>query len=402
MRFTYKAQKADGTIYEAEREAPDKFFLYRELKKEEETVISVSEVSEGFRFKWRQFAPRRISLHEKIIFARNLAGMTAAGLSLSRALSVLERQTRNAKLQSVIAALLLRIGKGVAFHSALAEFDDVFPPLIISMVKAGEESGNLSGALLTASNGLERIYLLTRKVRGALIYPAVVLSVMLVVGVLLFISVVPQLSAAFTELNIVLPFSTRVIIGTSDLLKNHGLLMAGGFLALACSVVGAARTQGGKRLIDRMFLRLPVLSPLLRELYTARTASTLASLLAAGVEIMSALEITPDVIGNSLYRDVLREAKGAIERGESIATVFRAHEDLYPPLLAEMIAVGEETGKLSILLKDAGIFFEGEVEQRTKNLSTIIEPLIMVIVGVAVGFFAFAMITPMYSLMDSI
>ena len=351
MRFRYTATKADGTRVTGEHEAADKFALARERKKEGEMVIATEEVEERLRFNWSRFFIRRVSLRDKIAFARNLSGMIGAGLPLSRALAVLERQATNERLKSVIAGLALRISKGATLASALALFPEAFPPLIVSMTKAGEESGNLAGALLSAGEGLDRIFALARKVRGALIYPAIVILVMIASGAVLFIFVVPQLVATFAEVQVVLPLSTRVIIFISDLFRNHGLLLSVLVLGLTLGLIAALRTVWGKRGIDFVLLRLPVIAPILREANAARMAQTLSSLLSAGVPIVGALEITSGVIGNVYYQEALVVAGGAIERGEPISGVLRVNERLFPPLLAEMVAVGEETGKLSGTLK---------------------------------------------------
>ena len=402
MKFHYTAQKADGTMVEAEREAADRFALYRDLKKEGEIVVLAREVGEPFGLHLAKLFARRVSARDTIAFARNLSGMIAAGFSLSRALAVLERQARSPTLQSVIATLSARIGRGATLESAFAEFPKVFPPLVVSMAKAGEESGNLSGSLLSASDGLLRTYLLGRKVRGALIYPAIIMLAMIVVGVLLFIFVIPELIASFADLNVALPLSTRILIVASALFQAHGVSIGMVLAALVAGLLALRQTKRGRRAIDFILLHTPVLAPLLSEVYAARIGETLASLLSAGVPIISALEITSGVIGNRYYQDVFALAVKATLRGEPVSGVLRANGTLFPPLLAEMIAVGEETGKLAATLKEVGFFFEGEVEQKTKNLSTIIEPVLMIVVGIAVGFFSIAMITPMYTLMNSI
>ena len=406
MHLRYKAQKASGELYEAEREAADSYALARELRALGETLIRADEARlRGDASGSMRHAPlffSRVSIHDKIVFARSLSGMLGAGLALSRALSVLERQTRNRRLKTITAALLSRIGRGESLSQALAEFPDVFPALVIAMARSGEESGNLAGALFGAAEQMDRVYLLQRKLRGALMYPAIVVCALIIVGVLLFIYVVPQLTATFKELGIALPLSTQVVIGTSDFFSAHALLalalLAGFFLAL----VLLARSARGKRGIDFALLRLPVIAPLLREVNAARVGHTLSLLLSAGVPVLSALEITAEVVQNVYYKAVLVEARGAVQKGESLSSVLRSNERLYPAFLSEMAAVGEETGQLSKVLREAGSFFEQEVEQKTKDLSTIVEPALMVVVGVAVGFFAVAMITPMYSLMNSI
>ena len=406
MRFKYKAQRSSGEFYEGDREAADKFVLSHELRAEGETLVSASEesVRSSSPFDIKKFLPfiGRISMHERIAFIRNMAGMLAAGLTVSRALAVLERQTKSQKFKTVISGLATRISTGEALSQAFGGYPTVFPPLIVSMIKAGEEGGNLSSALFAVSEQLDRSYVLQRKVKGALIYPAVIITVMLVVGLILFIYIVPQLTSAFKEFNVQLPLSTRIIIGVSDFMQAHllaGLLIIVGAI---CAFLVGIKSAAGKRLFDVVTLHLPVITPLIKQANAARTAQTLSSLLSSGVEVVNALGITADVLPNLHYRAVLLQAREAIQKGELMSSIFRKHEDIFPPFLSEMVAVGEETCKLSPMLKDTGAFFEAEVEQKTKDMSTIIEPVLMVIVGAVVGFFAVAMMSPAYSLMSSI
>jgi type IV pilus assembly protein PilC len=404
MRFKYKAQKANGEIYDGEMEAPDKFTLYRDVKKRDEVVISAKEV--GAKKSWNlksyfQFFGG-IKTREKILFARNLGSMVDSGLSLSRALSVLERQTKKAKLKELFHSINDNIEKGKTLSDTLSSFPGVFSSLFISMVKSGEESGSLASSLKLVASEMDSIYKLERKVRGAMIYPVVILCVMLAIGALLMIYVVPTLTATFKELNSTLPASTKLIIKISDFLKEDTLVSLGiviGFIAL---VYFSIKTALGKRALDFSLLRIPVVGNIIRETNTARTARTLSSLISAGVPVTRAISITGDVLQNVYYKEVLAKAEKIIEKGLPISSVFMEREDLYPTFLSEMVAVGEETGKLAGMLMEVGTFYENEVEQKTKDMSTIIEPFLMVIIGAAVGFFAVAMVTPMYTVLNDI
>ncbi len=407
MLFTYKVQKADGTVYEGSREALDKFALARGVRSEGETLIS-AEPAEGkggdLLLRLKALLPflSRVSLHDKVVFIRNLGGMLGAGLTLSRSLAVLLRQTQSEKLKEIITDLSAKIASGGSLSQAFLLHPRVFPSVVIATVQAGEEGGNLARSLLSVSEQLSRSFALQRKVRGALIYPAVVIAVMCAVGLVMFVYIVPQLVLAFKDFNVQLPLSTRMIIAVSDIVQNHLVIGLGVGAALIALCVAGLRNPRVKQVIDRVVLRLPVISVLLKEANAARMAQTLSSLLSSGVEVVRALDITEQVLPDGEYRVVLREAREAIQHGEPMSGVFRSHDELFPPFLCEMMAVGEESGKLAGMLKEAEVFFESEVEQRTKNLSALIEPALMVVVGVAVGFFAVAMISPAYSLMSSI
>jgi type IV pilus assembly protein PilC len=246
------------------------------------------------------------------------------------------------------------------------------------------------------------MYDLERKVRGAMIYPAVIFSVMIAIGALMMVFVVPTLTATFKDLNSELPFSTKIIIGISDFLRDHTLLGIGILIALVALAYSFFKTKVGKRSADFTLLHIPLISTLVKETNTARTARTLSSLLYAGVPITNAIQITGEVLQNSYYKEVLKKAQASIEKGAVMSGTFMEREDLYPVFLAEMLSVGEETGKISEMLAGVGTFYEEEVSQKTKNMSTIIEPFLMIIIGTFVGFFAVAMISPMYSVMDNV
>jgi type IV pilus assembly protein PilC len=328
--------------------------------------------------------------------------MLQAGLSLSRALSVLKKQTKNKKMNEILDSISADINSGGTLSSGLAKFPKVFSTLFVSMSKAGEESGNLSGALSDIGLSLEKSHSLTTKIRGALIYPGVILSAMVVIGILMFAFVVPTLANTFKELGVTLPLSTQVIIFLGNFFSHNlslsfimvGLIAFGGYSLFRATFMA--------KYIDFIIIRLPVIGNLAKELNTARTARTMSSLLASGVSITRAVEITQDVVQNIYYKRVLAEAKVAIEKGAAFSEIFTENPKLYPVMMSEMIQVGEETGKLSDMLLQVASFYEGEIENKTKNLSTIIEPVLMIFIGSFVGFFAISMISPLYSVLNSI
>ncbi len=270
------------------------------------------------------------------------------------------------------------------------------------MVRAGEESGGLGNTLRVIGEQMERSYALQKKIKSALIYPAIVVSAMVVIGVLMLLYIVPTLQATFAELNAELPASTQFIIALSEFLVHNtfiSLLIAG---AVLLSAFFSLHTPRGRRAMDFVTIHLPLISSIAKEANAARTARTLSSLLSAGVEALMALEITEDVLQNSYYKKILRDARGNVQKGLPLSQAFSGAGDLYPVLVGEMIAVGEETGKLAEMLAETADFYEGEVERQTKDLSTVIEPFLMIFIGVGVGFFALSMITPIYSLSESI
>ena len=328
--------------------------------------------------------------------------MIRAGLSLYRALSVLKKQTKNSVLGKILNSLADDINAGGTLSSGLSKFPETFSKLFVSMTKAGEESGNLAGALSDIGMNLEKMHSLTKKIRGALIYPGVILSAMIVLGVLMFAFVVPTLASTFKELGVVLPLSTRVLIFIGNFFSNNLILTFLIIISAALGLYFLFRAKFMAKYIDFLIVRVPIIGNLAKELNTARTARTLSSLLSSGVSIIRAVEIAEDVVQNIYYKKILKEAGLAIEKGAPFYQTFKINDNFYPVMMSEMIQVGEETGKLSDMLLQIALFYEEEVENKTKNLSTIIEPLLMIIIGSGVGFFAISMISPLYSILGNI
>jgi len=407
MKFHFKAQKSNGEVFEGEREASDKFVLYDDIKREGATMLFANEAARAKDFfGWRRIFQRlvlgSIPFHQKIIFAKNLAAMIEAGLPLSRALSVIERQMSNKGMKKIIGEVNESVKKGQSFADSLSKFPGVFSTLFVSIVRAGEEGGNLPESLRIINGQLERIYFIQRKVRGALMYPALIICLMIIIGIVMFVIVVPKLTAVFSDVKVALPLSTRMIIFTSNFLKDHIFISIISLLFVIGLIWAGMRTTRGKRLFDFVAIKFPIIGPMVQETNSARSARTLSSLLSSGVNVVEAIGITMDVVQNSYFRDVLGKAREAIQKGSPLSTPFSENEKIYPAFFGEMVAAGEETGNISAMLGDVGTFYENEVDEKTKNLSTIIEPIIMIVIGSAVGFFAYAMLTPMYSLMGAI
>ncbi len=404
MKFSYKVINGTGETVTGTREAPDRFSLFKDLKKENLSLLSYKEITkkQWFNFEKVNLLLSVVKMQDKIIFAKNLGAMLDAGLPMARALSVLERQTKNKKFIKVIQSLGEEIKKGKTLSEGMANYPKVFSSLMVSMVKAGEESGGISNSLQTVSMQMEKTHNLQKKVRGAMMYPGIILTLMIVIGALMMIYVVPTLTATFKELNVTLPLSTRFIIFVSDTLKNHTLLMILAVGGLGMLLYTLAKTSKGKRFFDYVFIHLPVIGQIVKELNSARMARTLSSLLSSGVDMIVAIGITEQVIQNSYFKEVLAQAGKVIQNGEPLSQVFIKHEKLYPNLVGEMMSVGEETGKLSAMLLEVAQYYENEVDQKTKDLSTIIEPVLMVFIGAAVGFFAISMLSPTYSVLSNI
>ena len=403
-QFRYTAEKPGGEIYHGAAEANDRFELYQTIRREGGKVVEVKEENTSRIWSYSYWNARisTVRQQDKILFARNLSAMLTAGLSLSRALSVIERQTSQAKFSSVLANVGSAVRRGSAFSVALEVYPSVFPRIFIAMTRAGEEGGDLPGALTTISDQMDQSYSLQKKVKSALIYPAIIVIAIVGIGGILLTTVVPTLAQTFEELGAKLPTATQTVINISNFLVTNTLLAVGMLVAFIVFMMWALRTKLGRRAASMLYVRIPLIGSIVKEVNAARTARTLGSLLHSSVDMLAAIEITRDVVQNPLFQDVLSEAQRAVERGEPLSKVFMASDKLYPPLVGEMISVGEETGQLAEMLTRLALIYEDSVSRSTKDMSTVIEPFLMLLIGSAVGFFAVAMISPIYQLSQNI
>lgn len=404
MKFRANVRKEDGTQEERIIDAATRFAVYEQVEKEGGAVTAIEEAGGGIDLsKFTSFQiGSGVKMQERITFTKNLAAMLSAGLTLSRALSVIERQTTNKALKKIVIDLQEQVKQGSSFHEALALHLNVFSKLFIAMTKAGEESGTLSDALATVARQMDRSFTLQKKIQGAMIYPAVILVAIVIIGVLMLMFVVPTLSATFASLNVELPMATKIIIAVSNFMKDNVIATLFVLFAVIGGGVAFIKSKPGSALVLWAALRIPVIGELVRETMSARAARALSSLLSSGVEMLTAISIAQEVVGAKMFADVLEEAGVRVKKGEPLSTAFANHPKLYPVFVADMIAVGEETGKVSDMLGQVAQYYEVDVEDRTKDLSTIIEPVLMLFIGLFVGVFAVSMMAPIYSLSSKI
>lgn len=405
MQFRVQIRKEGGHNETRTIEAPTRFAVYDIVRNEGGFVVSIKEkagLNLDFIKKFNVSFGTGIKRAEVIRMARNLSAMLSAGLSISRALTVIERQSGNKRLKAVAAGLTESIKKGASFNDSLALYPKVFPEIFIAMTRAGEESGSLADSLTVVGLQMSRSEELSRKVRGAMIYPAIVISAVVIVAILMLIYVVPTLTSTFTSLGVKVPLATRVIVALSNFMVNHIVVVLSLLIALVVGGIVFVRSRVGGNIVLTMSLHLPVIGELVRETYTARASRTLSSLLLAGVPVLNTLAITKGVVHAEAFAKVIAEAEEHVKKGELLSKSFSDHTNLYPILMSDMLAVGEETGKVAEMLKQIAEFYEDDVAQKTKDLSTIIEPVLMLLIGTFVGIFAVAMIAPIYQLSSAI
>lgn len=401
MQFHYVAKKITGEENSGMMDASDKLELARKLREDGYIPLLIEE-NKGKKGLSLFSGFGVVAMSDKIMFAKNLGVMISAGLPVTRALEILSRQTKNQSFKKALFSLANDVKKGDSLSDAMKKFPKIFSRLFVAMVKTGEESGNLSESLKLSGQQMENDHILMKRVKGAMMYPAIILAAMVMIGVFMFIYVVPTLVSTFKEMKMDLPFSTQAIIFVSDAMTSNLILFAGVFAVAIMAFVWFFHSEAGKRMVSNVFLRTPMISPVVKKINSARTSRTLASLISSGVNVVEALNITKEVLQNFRYKAVLEKAAEDVQKGTPISVSFKNASNLYPVMLGEMIAVGEETGKISEMMEKIASFYEQEVAEATKSMSTIIEPILMIFIGAAVGFFAISMIKPMYSMMNGI
>jgi type IV pilus assembly protein PilC len=401
--YSYIAKSPKGETKKGVLEAKNQRELARILRREGFLLIS-ADLAEKKRKKKLElpFSLGGVKLKEKMIFTRNLQVMVDAGVPLPRALDTLSGQTRNKKFKAVLDGIKEKIIKGRIFSEILTDYPNIFSELFVNMIKVGEETGNLNEVLKHLTYQMERECELKSKITGAMIYPAVIVCFMLAVGVLMLVMVVPQLSATFEELEIELPITTRIVIGIGDFVIQKWYFVILIILGLVFLIMAAKKTKEGKKIIDTLFLKLPIISSLIRKTNATYTVRNLGAMVASGVPIVKALEIISGTLGNIFFKEAINKAAEEVQEGSKLSIALSPYTDLYPPIVVQMIEIGEDTGQTSNVLTKLADFFEEEVTRTTKNLTSIIEPVLMILIGAVIGFFAVSMIQPMYSMIGSL
>lgn len=406
-KYLFTARSTSGAPRSGELVAVDEKSLAARLREEGFIVTSIHAVAAGTNTSAQgkgNFLDRftTIPLREKLFFTRNLGVMIASGLPVARSLANLALQTKNKRFQSILRTAYSDVQKGTAFSDALAKHPRVFDDLFVNMIRVGEIGGTMEASLEILTIQIEKEHALMSKVRGAMIYPAVILFAMILVGVLMLTYILPQILGVFEDMDVELPPMTLFVIGISDALRDHGVLIG---LGLVLSMFGAKVFFGrpsGKRTMSWIVLHLPAIKNIVIKVNAARFARIYSSLIKSGVNVIEAMDIVADTLSNYYYRDVIHEGKEKIQKGIDLSAVVGEHTNLFPIILVQMIKVGEETGQTEEMLMKIATFYEDEVTQITKNMSSIIEPILMLVIGGAVGFFAVAMLQPMYSVLENI
>jgi type IV pilus assembly protein PilC len=395
--WTYSARTVGGDIRRSEIDLPSKDHVIAYLRRQKLIPVSVREKPKDISFAQR----KKVKSREIVIFTRQFATMINAGLPLVQALDILARQTENAVLKKAVQDTLYDVEAGNTLADAMSQHPKIFSQLYVNMVGAGESGGLLDTILLRLATFLEKSEQLARKVKGAMVYPAVVLGVAVIAIAILLLFVIPTFESVFASFNQQLPLPTRIVIGMSGVLQSYWWAMGGSIVIGVLVFRRWVGTTGGRLRFDRILLRMPVLGSLVRKAAIARFTRTLGTMLASGVTILDGLEITARTAGNRVIHDAVMESRTAIAGGKSIAEPLKETE-VFPPMVTQMIHVGEETGDLDGMLSKIADFYDDEVDVAVENLLKVLEPALIVILGTVVGGMIVAMYLPIFGLVNAI
>ena len=402
MKFNFKAKTKTGEYKEGIINASSKELAVAILQKNDLLPISVREENaEGDLLKSFLKYYDRVVAKELVVFFRQLAILIEARVPIVVSLTAIEDQTPNVYFRKVIQEMINDIEDGMPFSSSMEKHKDVFSNLSINIIKAGETSGNLKKSITYVAENIERNYTLATKIRFALIYPILVLIVFFVIGFLVISFIIPKLTQIIKEMNADVPWYTQVVITVGDFMASYWWAVA----IVIVTLVGVAwyylNTEEGKREWDQIKIKLPIVGPIFRYVYITRFSENLEVLLTSGIPIIRALTIVSAVINNVVFEEIFLRATEEVRKGGNMSTVLRRSPDI-PLMVTHMISVGEESGQIDAVLGHIAKFYDQETKIMIKNLSTLLGPLLMIIIGIAVGFMAFAILMPIYNIAGQI
>lgn len=401
-KFNYVIKTIDGSSRSGQIEASSREAAADILTKDREGIFITSLIeTSAKKFSAAGFFKPKIKLEDKLFFVQQLAIMIKSGLSITGALKSLRDQAENTRLQGILNEVLNDVKGGQALSVALEKHPDLLSDVYVKIIASGEKSGKLDRILMRLASDLEKSYELQGKIKGALLYPAFLFVVMIIVVIIVLVTVIPQLKGMFSDVGVTLPITTRILIAMSDAFTKFWWLTLTVIILIGLGIWQYGKTDSGRLNFDRLKLKLPIFGKLNQKIYMARFCRTLNTLISAGMPILETFDILEEVIGNAVYEIEIREARKKIETGYPVSASLR-ESPRFPPVVNDLISVGEKSGNLAFVLKNLTHFFEREVDNTTKNLATLLEPILLVIMGGGVAFIVASVIMPIYGLVQVI
>ena len=398
MKYNYQARTKKGEVQTGIIEASSREAATTLLRKHGMYVTILEEVAASPLYAKKIKIFERVSRSDIVLFSRQLSIMFKSKVPLVEALGVLSVQTRNSELKEKILELSEEVEGGTSFSGAISRHPQIFSSFYVAMVKAGEVSGTLSESLEYLAEHLEREYHLIAKMRGALMYPFLIIFVVFLVLALMIFFVIPNLSEVLIGTGQELPAVTKAVIGLAAFLRNWGWVIVLGIIVLILAGFRYYQTKKGKKFFDKIFLKLPVIGPFLKMLYVARFAENLSTLISGGLPIASALQTVGEIVGNTRYKEVIFDTRDKVRKGEPISSVLARAPEVFPPVFIQMTLVGEKTGTLDSTLMNIVNFYKKEIDRTIDNLLSILEPALIIILGVIVAGLMLAILVPLYQM----
>lgn len=347
------------------------------------------------------FESKKIPMKDIVVMSRQMSTLFESQISALRAFNLLSENTANKKLAKILNDVAEDIKGGVYISVALSKYPEAFSDFYVNMIKAGEESGKLTQSFSYLADYLDRQYQLTSKTKNALIYPSFVIGVFFVVIIMMFTFIVPKLAAIIKESNVAVPFSTTVIMAISELFVKYWMFLLVGILALVIYIISFSKTVKGKMYFDKMKITMPVFKNIYSKLYLSRIADNMDTMLSSSVPVVRSIELTSAVVGNRIYENILKEITEAVKSGSSLSDAFSKYKEI-PTIMSGMIRVGEETGSLGNILKTLGRFYSREVNEAINTMVSLIEPIMIVCLGLGVGVLLSSILMPIYNIAGSV
>jgi type IV pilus assembly protein PilC len=394
-QYTYTARAVNGELKSATIDAPSRDDVIKQLRQLKLNVVKIDEGTAN-----RKKRGGSIKMRDVVIFTRQFSTMINAGLPLVQALDILATQSENPALKDVTRQVVFDVESGNTLADAMRKHPRAFSDLYVNMVAAGVAGGILDTILMRLAVFMEKNDALVRKVKGAMIYPGVIISVAAIAITVLLIFVIPTFENMFASVNLALPLPTRIVIGISRGLKSYWYIVLGAAMGIYFAIRNYYRTAGGKLTIDKLLLKMPVLGDVLRKSAVSRFTRTLGTLISSGVSILDGLEITAKTSGNRVIQDAIMESRSSIAGGDTIAAPLKKSA-VFPPMVISMIAVGEQTGGLDEMLTKIADFYDEEVDAAVSGLLALMEPLMIVFLGVVVGGMVVAMYLPIFDMVNA-
>lgn len=395
-KYIYKAKDAQGKYVTGEVEAADPAKAAKLVRKRGMVVVSIN-LSRGDILSIYKSLKLRVSFTDIVEFTRQLATMINAGLPITESLSILRLQAKPG-MQAVVTAVLADVEGGESLSTAMKKHPKVFSNTYVALMKAGETGGVLDKVLQRLADNLEKSQEFRSKVKGALIYPAIIVLGMIVVSLIMVVFVIPRMTSLYEQFDAELPLPTKILLTISDITLRFWPLLILLVVGIIYGFLAYRKTKAGRLKTDEIYLKIPLIGPLQHQVILAELSRTLSLIVGAGVPILEGLGVVAEVVKNVVISDALTDVSHQIEKGFPIAFSFAKHPEAFPYLLSQMIAVGEETGKMEEVLEKVAHVFEMESETKVKALTSAIEPIIMIFLGIGVAFLVIAVILPIYNL----